>query len=556
MTPAPLPENEARRLAALRNLDILDSETEAMYDQMTALAAEICQVPVCLVSLVDEKRQWFKSRHGTDATETPREVAFCAHAILGDDLFEVEDSRSDPRFRDNPLVTGEPHVVFYAGVPLSLERDIRLGTLCVIDEKPRRLTAKQRQALKTLASQVEANLRLRRANLELQRASRIRDGYVSVMSHELRTPMNGILGITELLLGSTREAETREQLRIVQDCGETMLSLLNDLLDFKKLDAGKVELDPHPFDFPALLRSLREMYGRMAEAKGLTLALACEGVPECLAGDATRIRQILANLLSNAIKFTESGTIRLSARCAPGPEGQLRVSFEVRDQGIGIPASALPKLFSPYTQVDASTTRRFGGTGLGLAIVRGLAEAMGGSASAESEPGKGSVFTVSILCRPARPAQAQAQEPSWAPAPAEPAAFSILVAEDNAVNQTVVLKQLSRLGYATDLAVNGIEAVERARAKRYDLILMDCQMPGMDGFDAAKAILSAPRPGPPPVVLALTAGLMHEEKTRCLEAGMSGVLEKPLRIEALKRALSGIASRNQGVTPSGVPRPG
>jgi signal transduction histidine kinase/CheY-like chemotaxis protein len=554
MISAPCPENEPRRLAALRSLDILDSEVEALYDEMTALAAEICEAPISLVSLVDENRQWFKSRHGLAALETPREVAFCAHAILGNDLFEVEDSRCDPRFRDNPLVTGDPHVIFYAGVPLSLGQDLHLGTLCVIDDKPRRLSDKQRRALKCPARQVEANLRLRQANLELQRVSRVRDGYVSVMSHELRTPMNGILGITELLMGSTRENETREQLKLVHECGDTMLSLLNDILDFKKIEAGKLEIDSHPFDPMAMLRGLREIYGRIAEAKGLTLSVAGAGVPASLEGDSTRIRQILANLLSNAVKFTETGTIGLAARVEPGPDGKIRLAFEVRDEGIGIPASALARLFTPYSQVDASTTRRFGGTGLGLAIVRGLAEGMGGEVAVASEPGKGSVFTVSVLCRTS--VATPAPEPAWSPASAEPASLSILVAEDNPVNQTVILKQLARLGYTADLAVNGAEAVARALAKDYDVILMDCQMPEMDGFAAAKAILSASHRGLPPSILALTAGLMNEEKALCLEVGMAGILEKPLRIEVLKKALAAVPSRNTEVTPVREPRPG
>lgn len=553
MIPAPFPENESRRLAALRNLDILDTESETVYDQITSLAAEICETPICLVSLVDENRQWFKSRSGIDAKETPREIAFCAHAILGNDLFEVEDSRCDPRFQGNPLVVGNPSVIFYAGVPISLGQDLNLGTLCVIDDKPRRLTEKQRRSLRILANQVESNLSLRKANLELRRTDRMRADFVSVMSHELRTPMNGILGITELLMGSTREAETRKQLELVHDCGDTMLRLLNGILDFKKLEAGKLEIESRAFDLTALLGSLREFYGQAAEAKGLTLTFSGEGAPAQCEGDATRIRQILGNLLSNAIKFTDAGNIRLSARSEPGSDGKIRLRFEVRDEGIGISESALPKLFNPYTQVDASTTRRFGGTGLGLAIVRGLAEAMGGGCVVESLPGKGSTFTVTVECRPS--VQGPAPEPSWTPTPAAPASLSILVAEDNAINQTVVLKQLARLGYRADLAVNGVEAVERALAKDYDLILMDCQMPELDGFVAAKTILATLQSRPPPVILALTAGLMSEEKTRCREAGMAGILEKPLRMEALKKALAEIPPRNTKVTHAWERRP-
>jgi signal transduction histidine kinase len=554
MPAAPLPENEARRLAALRELGILDTGPEPLYDDLTALAAEICETPICLVSLVDGARQWFKSSVGVEASETPREVAFCAHAILGQGLFEVEDSRLDPRFKDNPLVTGDPRVVFYAGVPLSLGEGLNLGTLCVIDQKPKRLSERQRQALQRLANQVEAHLRLRKANLELARAYATKADFVAVMSHEIRTPMNGILGITDLLLATSREAETIEQLKLVRECGDAMLSLLNDILDYNKIEADRLELDPHPFDPRSLLRGLAEVYGKAAAAKGLSLVFRDEGLPDRAEGDSGRIRQILTNLLSNAVKFTSRGSIEVAARAEARDDGRLTMIFTVRDEGIGISPEALERIFSPYMQVDASTARRFGGTGLGLAIVRGLAASMGGTVRVESELGRGSAFTVELECRSAGPAPGR-EAASWSPAAAGPAPLDILVAEDNPVNQRVVLQQLARLGYRADLAADGQEAVARARAKAYDVILMDCQMPGMDGFAATEAIL-AEAGANPPAILALTAGLMREERARCKACGMAAVLEKPLRMETLGEALQGIAPRSRRVTVPPGPLPG
>jgi CheY-like chemotaxis protein len=363
--------------------------------------------------------------------------------------------------------------------------------------------------------------------------------------------MNGILGITDLLLESSREPETLSQLKLLRECGDSMLALLNDILDFKKLESGKLVLDPHPFDPKALIRSLADVHGKAAAAKGLDFKLVEEGLPGTIEGDATRIRQILANLLSNAVKFTHAGAVELSARFEAGEGDKARLIFAVRDEGIGIPDSALSRLFLPYTQVDASTTRRYGGTGLGLAIVRGLAHAMGGEAVVASEPGKGSTFTVSIECRKSTAAPVP-PEPSWTPVVALP--LSILVAEDNRVSQVVILKQLDRLGCKVDLAADGKEAVALASSKKYDVILMDCQMPEMDGFQAAETILKAPRRGAPPIILALTAGLMQEEKARCRACGMSAVLEKPMRLEALRAALLA-ASRSAEATPLPEPRP-
>lgn len=535
---APLPANEAARLAALRQLAILDTDSEALYDDVTELASQICESPICLVSLVDAERQWFKSKHGLAALETPREMAFCAHAILGPELFEVEDSRNDPRFFDNPLVTDAPNVVFYAGIPLDLEAGLNVGTLCVIDSKPKKLTDKQRTALRCLANQIVAHLRLRRANQDLQKALNAKATFLATMSHEIRTPMNGILGITHILLDSTRDDDTRNHLRIINDCGGMLLTILNDILDFSKIESGKLNLEAHPFSLDTVVRNVREVMNPIARKKGLNLTLDSGTGPDGWVGDSNRISQVLMNLLGNAIKFTHNGTVTLAISREPAADGRYKLRFSIRDEGIGIPKEGLERLFRSFSQVDSSTTRMYGGTGLGLAISKGLAESMGGRIGVKSEVGKGSIFEFEVDLPESKVAIENKERASAEDGPiAEKKPLTILVAEDNRVNQIVAVQHLSKLGYTADLAANGIEVLRMLETKTYDLILMDCQMPEMDGFQATARILAEYPKERRPIIFALTAAITEEEQSHCLAVGMNQILHKPIRLEKLRESI-------------------
>jgi len=539
MRSAPLPENETARINALKNLGILDTEAEFLYDDVTELASQICDTPICLVSLVDSDRQWFKSRHGLGAHETPREMAFCAHAILGREIFEIEDSRKDIRFHDNPQVTSNPNVVFYAGVPLDVGDGLHVGTLCVIDQKPKQLTDKQKTALRCLGNQVEAHLRLRRANLELQNALKAKSTFLASMSHEIRTPMNGIVGITNLLIESTKDRETKEQLHIIRNCSDILLTVLNDILVFSKIESGKVSFEAHAFNLHDLVKNVYEVLNPLASKKDLSIQLELGGEPSWLVSDSTRLSQILMNLIGNAIKFTAQGKVTLTVTKKLIPENKVELTFAIQDEGIGIPLDAQEKLFKSFSQVDASTTRKYGGTGLGLAIVKGLVEGMGGKIWLKSEPGKGSTFFFTLLC-------GVGTEPKIVPARASALTsellgnkktLRIMIAEDNRVNQIVAMKLISMLGYSADLAANGLEVLRMMESKKYDLILMDCQMPEMDGFEATEKIFKTYLPEKRPAIYALTAAVMEEERARCLSVGMKDVLHKPISIEALRRVL-------------------
>lgn len=535
---AHFPENEELRLKGLQELNILDTEPEKAYDEITELAALICETPLSLITFVDRRRTWIKSAVGSGCHSTPREESYCPHAILTDGLFEVPDSRQDDRFFDNPNVLSEPPVIFYAGFPLEISDDIRVGTLCVVDHVPRKLSDRQRQALRCLANQARDQLRLRRANTELAKAFQARSLFFSSMTHEIRTPLNGILGITDLLKDSIG-GKDREKLESIQNCGKTLLRVVNDILDFAKMESGRMDLENAPFDLHDLVSRNIRLLEPLAGAKGLQLETRSHVAPARFQGDATRIGQILFNLVGNAIKFSDRGTVSLEVDS--GSPGRLR--FTIRDQGKGIPESMRDKLFKRFSQVDGFADSKLGGTGLGLVISKGLAEAMDGGITFESQVGKGTAFFVEIRCPCVEPDPEATFGPKqdWKAAGASVSqTVRILIAEDDPVNQMVALGFLGKLGIQADLAQDGEEAVGMALKSDYDLILMDCKMPVMDGFEAAGRILAdaggAGRTRP--VILALTASATQEVRDRCRSEGMQDVLLKPISFEALEEAVS------------------
>jgi len=540
MISAPPPSNEAARLASLYELEVLDTEFERAYDELTALAAAICGTPIALVSLVDADRQWFKSRHGLGAAETPRALAFCAHAILGDDVFEVQDAHQDPRFQGNPLVDGAPNVVFYAGVPLRGPDQLALGTLCVIDDHARSLRPDQRAALRALGNQVVGQLELRRTNLRLQRAlqaaedaNRAKGDFLARMSHEIRTPLNGVIGLADLLCTAPLDAKEAAWAHQLRSSGKLLLSVVNDVLDLSRLEAEALPLDPQPTDVGAVLRDCVGLFGPTARAKGLELRLAGPpSPPAAVRIDGARLQQVVNNLVSNAIKFTAAGQVTVRWSWAEG-----RVTLLISDTGRGVPKDLQSAIFDPFRQTQAADAQAHGGAGLGLAIVRRLCLAMGGAVTCEDELGGGARFVVEL----AAPLTAAPRPAAPLNAPLSPR--RVLVAEDNLVNQAVARGMLEALGHTVEVVEDGAAAVTEVAAARgrgtpYDIVLMDMWMPQLDGLEATRRILAEDRGVP---VLGFTANADPESARACLAAGMRGVLTKPLTLGRLREGLDAAA---------------
>jgi signal transduction histidine kinase/CheY-like chemotaxis protein len=395
----------------------------------------------------------------------------------------------------------------------------------------------------TLEEEVrERTADLQAAKEEALAASRAKSEFLANMSHEIRTPMNGVIGTTHLLLETPLSALQRDYVETVRASGEALLVLINDFLDFSKMESGRMTIERAPFSLWEVIEESLEMVSPLAARQGIALSSNIggtgDGIPRALVGDLARTRQVLVNLLGNAVKFTPGGGVRVELSARPLDDGRFEAHFAVADTGIGIPDEELDRLFVPFNQLDGSLARQRGGTGLGLAISRRLVELMGGRIWAESAVGQGSVFHFTL---PGEAAAAPPRRRAVLPSRldrglARRHPLSILLAEDHPVSRRVTAALLAHLGYEADLASHGLEVLEALESRPYDVILMDVQMPELDGLEVTRRIRRQ-HAGRQPRIIALTAHAMYGYRERCLEAGMDAYLTKPVEIAALEAAL-------------------
>ncbi|EQC44977.1 PAS domain S-box protein [Bacteriovorax sp. BSW11_IV] len=795
MKKAPIPPNEKQRLAKLKSYNILDTASEKIFDEITKTASAICDAKISLISLVDDHRQWFKSKHGLGANETPREISFCGHAIMGDDIFIVEDSNLDERFCDNPLSLGEPHVRFYAGAPLVTPDGFRVGTLCVIDSEKKVLDENQKLALKSLSklvvsyfelnrlhkdidlkndqfSQILNNMmdgivvqnsegkivefnkmaleilglsegqllgrdsfdsrwksikengesysgedhpamkvlatgeaqcgevmgiisgkgelrwllinaipinaedglrvvstfsditiqkeyerelskyaerldlaldgaglgiwdwdlttnsvtfdrrwaemlgldvkeipmelstwesrvhkddldecykcikdymdgrtgryenihrmkhadgrwiyildrgrfserdesgkpirftgthfditELKEAQEKAKTADNAKSTFLANMSHEIRTPMNGIIGMISLLTRTKLSHEQEDMLETIKSCGDSLMTILNDILDYSKIEADKLTFEELNFDLHTTLEEVKRLLTNLSADRGIRIQLNIdEKVPKFVISDVVRIRQILTNLLSNAVKFSnENDVVVINVESLFNEGKKHTLKFSVIDNGIGMEQEVIDRLFKEFTQADSSITRKYGGTGLGLSISMRLAKLMGGNIEVQSKKGEGTTFSLMITLMEGHESKAGHSVVDENLAKKYP--HQILVVEDNKINQKLTKKMLEKMGYDCVIVDNGQAAVDECKKNHYSLILMDMQMPTMDGITASR-IISKDYQGC--TIVAMTANVFNEDRIKCFEAGMKDFIGKPVRFEDLERVL-------------------
>jgi signal transduction histidine kinase/CheY-like chemotaxis protein len=464
----------------------------------------------------------------------PRTFEASYAAYLG--LVDTEDRGRVDGIVQASFVSGEPFV-FDHRVP---RRDGSVRTLHAWGEVQRDREGRTVKLVGTCqdVTEVRGNeARLRDSEERAQSASRQKSQFLANMSHEIRTPLNGVVGMTELLAESALTPTQREHVNALHGAATSLLHLLNDVLDVSKIEAGKVTFESVDCDLPALVAEMVALFRVVADAKGVQLTGDVDGsTAQCVRTDPARLKQILGNLVGNAVKFTERGTVELRVRAEAG-----RLVFTIADTGIGIAPADHARVMSPFEQGDPSTTRRFGGTGLGLAISRDLTELMGGTITFTSEPNVGTTFVVELPYQTGDAPRVRTLTPRPKTSVTHRAG-RVLVADDAPVNQVVARAMLERLGWSVEIVDNGQQALDALERESFDIVVLDCQMPVLDGFDTARAIRSMPEPARGIAILALTGSALDEDRLRCLDAGMDDYITKPISIASLDDAMGRVLS--------------
>ncbi len=540
MIKAPQTPDEKARLAALYEYDVLDTDAERVFDDLTELASEICETPIALISLIDPNRQWFKSKVGIDAEETSRDIAFCAHAIHDREIFEIEDTHLDERFHDNPLVTGQPCIRFYAGAQLVTPDGYAIGTLCAISDQPKKLNDQQRKALQTLSREVISQLELRQNIKELRKANDHKTEFLSNMSHELRTPLNAIVSFSRLMTdelsllnhsGKTNDTSYKKFSGYVESLeysSKRLLSVINSVLDLSKIEEGQMPINLSRVCCEIFFGQLYKMLRVKAEEKAQSLQVSInEDLPDFIVIDEDKVARILINLVTNAIKFSPAhGQINVNIST---DRNYLNIS--VKDRGIGIGDEDQARLFGKFQQAKQGENQE--GTGLGLAITKALVELLSGEIKLISKIQKGTHVAVKVPLNDAVDIPFISRDQTFAPNFARDK--RILVVEDNEINQVVAKNIFNNIGVDIQIAESGERAIEFANKLPYDIVFMDIHLPGINGLDAARIIKSMSKNT---AIVTMTADAFHDAEVGEFADFLDGTLIKPVEQNQLIQTLN------------------
>ena len=474
-------------------------------------------------------------------------------SVRTNQILQCENSETDPRVdREACRRVGAISMIC---VPLR-HKNKAIGVLKVTSPKAYAFNQKCVDLLQLLAGLLSASIAqaaetaeknrafelLKASEAQSREAAQMKAEFLANMSHEIRTPINAVMGMANLLMDTSLQNEQKQYTEIIRTSADTLLTLINDILDFSKIEANKMRLETVDFDLKQVMEDIYRILAHMAEKKGLAFNYSIDpSLPRHVMGDPSRVRQVLCNLANNAIKFTSQGSVHMHVRGEKKADRQWQLRFEVTDTGIGISQEGLTRMFQPFSQVDTSTTRKYGGTGLGLSICKQLVELMNGRIGVHSEEGQGSTFWFSLDVPESNVAPIHRQDVIQVAGPGQKLRF--LVAEDNSVNQMIVSKMLEKLGHGATIVANGLEAIEALKLAPYDMVLMDCQMPEMDGYEATRQIRLLKIGFQAIPIIAMTAHAMAGDREKCLACGMNDYITKPTQITDLQAAIDRCTSQ-------------
>ena len=536
MKSAPVTPDENARITTLYGYDILDTDAEEVFDDITQLASEICETPIALISLIDPKRQWFKSTVGIDAQETSRDFAFCAHAIHEREIFEINDASKDERFFDNPLVTEDPNIKFYAGAQLIAPNGCAIGTLCVISDQTKALTVHQRKALDILSKSVISQMELRKSLLLAKAESSFKTEFLSSMSHEIRTPLNAIVGFSQILLENINAynipKEGIDYIKDIDFSSQHLLGIVNSVLDLSKIEAGEMGVNKDWFNTQCFITNIVHMMCMKADKKGITLLSNIDKkIPDYFYLDEGKLSQILINIINNSIKYTGSNKqIFFNVLY-----NQSQLTFVIKDEGVGIDLLDQANLFSKFKQVGHQKQE---GTGLGLTISKKLTELMEGQLILDSTPLEGATVTINISLDDIEIPEKIRVQPKEKVLEIN-SNLKILVVEDNPINRKIAHVIFKSIGYIVEFATDGEQSLLMAETNQYDVIFMDIHMPGISGIEAAEYIRSKNSEVP---IIALTADVFAIQNRDSNIFKFDGYVSKPIIKNVLQDILKKVLS--------------